>query len=374
MFKTTPLIRQHQLAGAKLVDFSGWQMPLHYGSQLQEHHAVRQDAGVFDVSHMAIVEVSGNEVINYLRYLIANDIGKLKMPGKALYTCMLNPKGGIIDDLIVYKLSTDQYRLVLNAGRREKDWDWLVEQSKAFNVALTQHNDLAMLAVQGPHAIDKMLPLFDLPTQSRLKELKPFEGVMVDEIFYSRTGYTGEDGFEIQIPSCMIDVYWQKLLSMGIKPCGLGARDTLRLEAGLNLYGNDMDESTTPLESNLAWTVAFDPKDRNFIGRKALEEQKAQGHRKLVGLILKSAGVLRSHQRIIIPDNGEGEVTSGTFSPTLGHAIALGRVPSGFSLENCQVEIRQKRIPVQVVQPPFVRKGKKVFNLDISSNRDKIHS
>lgn len=360
MHKTTPLITQHQLAGAKLVDFSGWQMPLHYGSQIAEHHAVREDAGMFDVSHMAIVDVGGGDALNYLRYVLANDTAKLDSVGKALYTCMLNPKGGIIDDLIVYKLANTLYRLVLNAGTRDKDWEWLVKQQKKFKISLQPRDDLAIIAVQGPQAINKIMPLFDVEHQESLKQLKAFSGIMIDTIFISRTGYTGEDGFEIQIPVNRVQHFWHDLLSVGIKPCGLGARDTLRLEAGLNLYGADMDETTTPLESNLAWTVALSPTDRNFIGRKSLESQK-EVKKRMVGLILESSGVLRNHQRVLVPDDGEGEITSGSFSPTLGMAIALARVPADLSQRTCEVEIRQKKVIVQVVHPPFVRKGKKVY-------------
>lgn len=361
MLKTTPLIHQHQLAGAKLVDFSGWQMPLHYGSQIQEHHLVRQDAGMFDVSHMAIVDVSGKDALSYLQYLFANDVGKLDQIGKALYTCMLNTTGGIIDDLIVYRMSEGDYRLVLNAGTREKDWHWLVSQKKKFEVDLIQRDDLAMVALQGPNAVTKIMPLFEDSEQNTLKALKPFQGTTVNGIFYSRTGYTGEDGFEIQVPVKRVNELWQNLLSVGIKPCGLGARDTLRLEAGLNLYGVDMDETTTPLESNLGWTVAFEPASRNFIGRKILETQQKANHKKMVGLVLETSGVLRNHQRVLIPNNGIGEITSGSFSPTLGYAIALARLPFDLNSEVCEVEIRQKKVPVKIVQPPFVRKGKKVY-------------
>lgn len=363
MQKTTPLIIQHQLAGAKLVDFSGWQMPLHYGSQLQEHNAVRQDAGMFDVSHMAIVEVTGKQSLAFLRYLLANDVAKLDKAGKALYTCMLNAQGGIIDDLIVYKMKDHTYRLVLNAGTREKDWSWLQKQKKTFDVNLEKRDDLAMIAVQGPNAMSKILPLFNEEEQENIKNLRPFHGYMLDGVFYSRTGYTGEDGFEIQIPAEKINTFWQKFLSFGIKPCGLGARDTLRLEAGLNLYGSDMDESTTPFESNLAWTVAFEPNDRKFIGREKLEQLRGIDHKQLVGIILESAGVLRSHQKIVLPESGMGEVTSGTFSPTLGHAIALARIPGNLSINHCEVEIRQKKVPVRLVKLPFVRQGKKVYQM-----------
>jgi aminomethyltransferase len=366
MLKSTPLFKQHQLAGAKLVDFFGWQMPLHYGSQLQEHHAVRKDVGMFDVSHMAIVDVMGQKANDYLRYLLANDVDKLKASGKALYSCMLNPKGGVIDDLIVYRFTDTHYRLVLNAGTRDKDWFWLQTQSNSFACELKQRDDLAILAIQGPNAIQKILSLVPMSAQGQLLALKPFESVLIGDIFYCRTGYTGEDGLEIQIPSHQVEAYWEKCLALGIKPCGLGARDTLRLEAGLNLYGIDMDESTTPLESNLSWTVAFDPIDRDFIGRQALETQRQEKHKKLVGLVLESGGVLRNHQKIVLENQVAAEITSGTFSPTLGHAIALARLPLELNVTSCQVEMRQGRVTVEIVQPPFVRKGKKVYSVDHS--------
>lgn len=359
MLKTTPLIMAHQEAGAKLVDFAGWKMPIHYGSQIQEHHIVRHDAGLFDVSHMAIVDILGNDASNYLRYILANDVAKLSIDGKALYSCMLNTNGGIIDDLIVYKLTPEHYRLVVNAGTRDKDWHWLQQQKSNFGVKLTLREDLAIIAVQGPNAITKIKNLFSNPEQEKLINLKPFTGVLIDDIFFSRTGYTGEDGLEIQVPVKKVSQLWQNLLDLGIKPCGLGARDTLRLEAGLNLYGVDMDEFTTPLESNLEWTVDFST-PREFIGRDALERQlNGKDFKKLVGLVLESPGVLRSHQIVHIPNNGVGEITSGTFSPTLGYSIALARVPQ--VSETCEVEIRQKRVTVRVVKPPFVRKGKKVY-------------
>jgi aminomethyltransferase len=364
MLKFTPLLKNHQLAGAKLVDFSGWQMPLHYGSQIQEHHFVRQDVGLFDVSHMAIVDVSGPQAGDYLRFVMANDVAKLDEEGKALYTCMLNEQGGIIDDLIVYKLGQETYRLVLNAGTREQDWQWLQLQQKNFEVSLLPRHDLAMLALQGPNAITKILSILNPQQQQKLITLKPFQGVIINDFFYSRTGYTGEDGLEIQIPTDQVQAFWQKLLALGVAPCGLGARDTLRLEAGLNLYGVDMNETTTPLESNLAWTVAFEPVNRYFIGREALEQQRQSEHRQMIGLILTGPGVLRHHQQVFIPGDGVGEITSGTFSPTLGHSIALARIPASQTPATCEVAIRDKKVLAHVVKPPFVRKGKQVFKMD----------
>lgn len=360
MGKRTPLYDNHLQANAKMVDFAGWDMPLHYGSQLQEHHQVRQDSGVFDVSHMTIVDLHGHDVAPYLRYLVANNVDRLT-PGKALYTCMLNDNGGVIDDLIVYKITDDFYRLIVNSGTHDKDMAWLQKQIKSFDLTLTERTDLAMLAIQGPKIREKIDALFSAADVQKIKELKPFHAVSVGEYFVARTGYTGEDGFEVILPNDQAPIFWGKILAADIKPAGLGARDTLRLEAGLNLYGSDMDENVSPLESNLAWTVAFEPKDRDFIGRAALEKQLASGvQQRLVGLVLEDQGVLRNHQKVIVDGLGEGEITSGSFSPTLSKGIALARVPAAIDGE-CFVEIRGKNIPAKVIKPPFVRKGEKTF-------------
>lgn len=359
MGNQTPLYAAHCKANAKIVDFSGWNMPLHYGSQIQEHHQVRQQAGMFDVSHMGIVDLRGSEVTLYLRILLANNVDRLA-DGKALYTCMLNEEGGVIDDLIVYKINDDFYRLVINAGRRQKDIEWMHSQLASFDVELTERNDLAMLALQGPAVksiIEKWLPDY----AQALLALKPFTFAMVDDAFFARTGYTGEDGYEIMMPADKAESYWNRLLALGAAPCGLGARDTLRLEAGLNLYGSDMDEGISPLEANLAWTVALDPADRHFIGRSALEKLKQDGiKRRLVGLVLEGPGIMRNHAKVKIEGNGEGEVTSGGYSPTLEKSIGLARIPVDVG-EQCLVEIRNKTVPAKIIKPPFVRHGKKMF-------------
>jgi aminomethyltransferase len=360
MPQKTVLYQNHQAAHGKLVDFAGWDMPLHYGSQLEEHHYVRRDAGVFDVSHMTIVDVQGDQASDFLRYLLANDIAKLKQNGKALYGCMLNEQGGIIDDLITYKLAENRYRLVVNAATRDKDLAWLNQQSKSFSVQLTPRPDLAILAVQGPNAISKCANVFSPTFYASIKALRPFEIVEDGDYCIARTGYTGEDGIEAMVPTLDAPQLWDKLLAADVKPCGLGARDTLRLEAGLNLYGADMTEDTTPLESNLAWTVAFEPQDRQFIGRDALEALQSHVTQKLVGLVLEQKGVLRNHQKVIVPDIGEGEISSGSFSPTLQQAIALARVPIA-TRESCLVEIRGQQVAAKVVKPPFVRHGKKMI-------------
>jgi aminomethyltransferase len=355
----TPLHDLHVAAGARMVDFGGWDMPVNYGSQIEEHHMVRRDAGMFDVSHMCVVDLRGERVRDYLRRLLANDVAKLKEPGKALYSCMLREHGGVIDDLIVYYLDERWYRMVVNAGTREKDLGWLREHAAQFGVSVEPRFDLAMIAVQGPNARARAATLLDPSSAERAPALGYFFGAASgDQRFVARTGYTGEDGWEIMLPATEAGEFWTRLREAGVTPCGLGARDTLRLEAGMNLYGSDMDETTSPLESGLGWTIAWEPRDRDFIGRVALAEQKARSvPRKLVGLVLADRGVLRSHQKVIVPAVGEGEVTSGTFSPTLERAIALARVPSQ-TTDRCEVEIRGRLLSAAVVRPPFVRHGK----------------
>ena len=363
MGKQTPLYQQHLDANGKIVDFGGWDMPIHYGSQLQEHNIVREDAGMFDVSHMTIVDIAGPEALAYLQKILANDVSKLGFTGKALYTGMLNEEGGVIDDLIVYKMD-GWYRTVVNCGTREKDLAWMNKQIEAFDATLTERPELAMVAVQGPNAIEKVKQV-RTEQADLISELKVFQGLPVGEWFYARTGYTGEDGLEIIVPAAEVAEFWDALIAAGVAPTGLGARDTLRLEAGMNLYGNDMDDSISPLQAGMGWTIAWEPSDRDFIGRKALEAQKAAGvPSKLVGIVLETRGVMRSHQKVVVDlgdgVQGEGEITSGTFSPTLQHSIAMARVPYDTGSE-CNIEMRGKLVPARVVKMPFVRNGKKVF-------------
>jgi aminomethyltransferase len=350
----TALHPVHRAAGAKLVDFAGWDMPLHYGSQLEEHHAVRRDAGMFDTSHMLAIDVEGGGARDLLRRALANDVARLKSPGKALYSCLLNDAGGVLDDLIVYLLREDLFRVIVNAGTAEKDLRWL-EGLSASGITLRSRRDLAMIAVQGPQARDK--------TWQALPELKAasaplgaFFGAQAGETFIARTGYTGEDGFELLLPAARATDAWQRLAAEGVRPCGLGARDTLRLEAGMNLYGQDMDETVTPLESGLAWTVVLDGA-RDFVGKAALQARKPA--RELAGLVLRGrGGVLRAHQKVHAA-SGAGEITSGGFSPTLEKSIALARLPAGTAPgANVQVEVRDRKLEALVVKPPFVRHGK----------------
>ena len=358
MTRRTPLFDLHHKLGARIVDFGGWDMPLQYGSQIAEHHAVRRAAGVFDVSHMCVVDLKGERVRPFLLRLLANDVARLKVPGKALYGCMLDESGGVIDDLIVYFLEESWFRAVVNAGTREKDLAWMRQHAAQFGVEVLERTDLAMLAVQGPEARGKAASLMPPAGAAGALALDAFFGREIDGWFVSRTGYTGEDGFEIMLPAVEAQRVWQALNSAGVISCGLGARDTLRLEAGMNLYGSDMDESTHPFESGLAWTVALEPRERAFIGRDALEAIRARGpQRKLVGLLLEGRGVLRSHQKVLVPDAGEGEITSGTFSPTLERSIGLARVPAAAG-SSVQVDIRGKLHDARIVRPPFVRHGK----------------
>jgi aminomethyltransferase len=355
MGKRTPLYDRHVEASAKIVDFAGWDMPIHYGSQLEEHHVVRRDAGMFDVSHMRAVDLRGADAQAWLRRLIANDVAKLKVPGKALYSCLLKDDGGVIDDLIVYFFSPTHYRIVVNAGTADKDVAWMQGHTAGFNVELTPRPELAMIAVQGPNAREKFWAAFP-ESRAASEGLIVFQAAEWNGWLIARTGYTGEDGFEITLPAGEAGDAWNRLAAAGVAPAGLGARDTLRLEAGMNLYGQDMDETQNPLESGLTWTVDMKDAARDFIGRAALAA--LQQKKDFVGLVLIDRGVLRSHQKVVTA-LGNGETTSGSFSPSLNQSIALARVPAGVKPgDEVQVEIREKLLRAKVVKPPFVRNGK----------------
>ena len=403
--KRTPLHAAHLDAGARMAPFAGWRMPVAYGSQIDEHHAVRRAAGMFDVSHMTIVDAAGPDAKAYLRRLLANDVAKLdrkrgRFDCAALYSCMLDERGGILDDLIAYRFADDRYRLVVNAATRDKDLAWLQDRAAGFEMDLAERDDLAMIAVQGPQARRAMAPLVPgaavagasdagatdagamapggpdvgalatggsdigapVPGGTDVGALAPFTAARAGGWLLARTGYTGEDGLEIMLPERQAEGLWDALREGGVVPCGLGARDTLRLEAGMNLYGQDMDESVTPLECGLKWTVDFGG-ERAFIGRRALEDRLRAGTAKVqVGLVLEGRGVLRSGYKVESPA-GEGVVTSGTFSPTLGRAIALARAPAGAG-SPCHVFIRGRKLPVRVVKPPFVRNGAILVDLE----------
>lgn len=362
MGNKTALYATHQAMGGKLVDFGGWDMPLHYGSQIEEHHKVRQAAGMFDVSHMTVVDVTGTDAKAYLQYLLANDVAKIDaLVGKALYSGMLNPEGGVIDDLIVYNMD-GWYRTVVNCGTREKDLAWMNKIAADFNVTLKERDDLAMIAIQGPNAITLTKTVVSATSAAIIDSLSVFQGLVSGEWFIARTGYTGEDGLEIMLPNSDAVAFWQALADAGVAPCGLGARDTLRLEAGMNLYGHEMDDGVSPLVANMGWTIAWQPSERNFIGRQAIASEKAVGvNQKLVGLVLRERGVLRAEQIVSVEGSEQkGVITSGTFSPTLGYSIALARVPATVG-SHCEVDMRGKQVKVEVVTPNFVRHGKAVF-------------
>ena len=354
----TPLYDKHVEAGARIVDFGGWDMPLHYGSQIEEHHAVRRHAGVFDVSHMTVVDLRGEAVYSFLRGILANDVDRLREDGAALYSCMLREDGGILDDLIAYRLGDERFRLVVNAATRSKDLAWIRRHAERAGVRVSERREFAMLAVQGPNARELAARCVDSEWREQAMALAPFHALEAGEQFVARTGYTGEDGWEILIPAAEAPAAWDRLLAAGVTACGLGARDTLRLEAAMNLYGSDMDERVSPLESGLGWTVAFDPKDRAFIGREALERQRSAGSlRRFVGLLLEDRGVLRNHQRVVVDGVGEGQITSGGYSPTIDRSIALARLPAG-DYERAQVDVRGRMLNVRIVKTPFVRHGR----------------
>ncbi|NNF15788.1 MAG: glycine cleavage system aminomethyltransferase GcvT [Gammaproteobacteria bacterium] len=361
MSKQTTLYPLHVDAGAQIVDFGGWAMPLHYGSQVEEHHLVRKSCGLFDVSHMTIVDISGAQAESFLSVLLANDVARLKANGNAMYSCMLNDDGGVVDDLITYRRDAGHFRMVVNAATRDNDLAWMNARAQAFDVELTEQPDYAMIAVQGPTANQVFARVAEhhglAGLWSKVKELKPFNGCEYNSVYVGRTGYTGEDGYEIMMPAAHAADTWKAFIAAGAGPCGLGCRDTLRIEAGLNLYGTDMDQSTTPLEAGLAWTVNFTDPDRDFIGRQALEQQKAAGQLPWFGgIILDGRGVIRGGQQVVRADGGAGIVTSGTFSPTMGRSIGFVRIADGDSPE-CTVNIRKREIAAHLCALPFVRNG-----------------
>ena len=357
MPEKTPLYERHVEAGARTVDFGGWDMPLHYGSQIDEHHAVRESAGIFDVSHMTVVDIAGRGAEDYLRRLLANDVARLDVPGKGLYSCMLNESGGVIDDLIVYRRAAEAYRVVVNAATRVQDLEWMTDVANDFAVAVAERAELMMLAIQGPQATTLASSLLPAALRQPALEQAPFMSGSDGEWFVARTGYTGEDGWEIILDVDAGCRLWDEALATGIRPCGLGARDTLRLEAGLALYGQDMDLEVSPLVSALGWTVAWTPVEREFIGRTALERLREEGPaEKLIGLVLEDRGIMRHGQRVLT-GSGDGTITSGSYSPTMQRSIALARVPAD-AAEICQVQIRNDKRNAKIVRPPFVRHGR----------------
>ena len=350
MNKTT-LFEQHKNLGAKMVDFGGWSMPINYGSQINEHKVVRSDVGIFDVSHMSVFDLSGSEQEEFLKYLLPNDVNKIKNSGRALYSPLLNNDGGILDDLIVYNLGT-HYRIISNCATRSQNHDWFLKQSKNYDVKIKLMSDLSIVAIQGPNSkniLDKV-GIYNLNTMSDF-DVKIYNSLMI-----AKTGYTGEEGFEVVIANSDVESFWMDLLGAGAPPIGLGARDTLRLEAGLNLYGSDMDINNNPYESNLAWTIDLNDKNRDFIGKIALEDIKKDTYKELKGIILRDKGILRSHQ-LVEHKAGNGEILSGSYSPSFGFSIAFARLDKGHDGEG-KVKIRNNEFKVEIVSLPFMRKGK----------------
>ena len=361
----TPFYQKHLDIGGKMVDFGGWMLPVNYGSQIDEHHCVRNNCGVFDVSHMTVSDITGSQTLDFLSKLLANDIEKIRgVEGKALYSCMLNEQGGVIDDLIVYYLNDQHCRIVSNAGTRDKDIAWMMEQAQAFDAQVAEKPGLALLAIQGPKALQVCANSLNSEScgvnmAQLIDGLERFQGAFSEDnaLFVGRTGYTGEDGLELIAEASLLLDMWDALQAADVQACGLGARDTLRLEAGMALYGNDLDEQHTPLDSGLKWTVSLSD-NRDFIGKTAL---LAPVKNKMVGLILVDKGVLRGHQTLHFKGEEIGEISSGTFSPTLQQSIALARVNAKTKLavgDAIQVQVRNRMLEARVAKYPFIRNGK----------------
>jgi aminomethyltransferase len=362
--RRTPLYLAHLEQDARMVPFSGWEMPVQYSGISKEHHAVRQQVGMFDISHMGKFVLRGEGLLNQLERLVPSDLSGLQ-PGTAQYTVLLNPEGGIVDDLILYyqgktDRGEEQITTIVNAATTEKDRNWLLTHLETGKI---QFDDLSasqvLIAVQGPEAV-QTLQAFVQEDLSSVPRFGHIMGTIADKpAFLARTGYTGEDGFEVMLDPEVGEQLWRSLLTAGVTPCGLGARDTLRLEAAMALYGQDISDVTTPLEAGMAWLVHLDRKG-DFMGRSVLEQQKQEGvARRLVGLRMEGRNIARHDYPIV--NNGEviGQVTSGTLSPTLGYPIALAYVPLqlGKVNQSLNVEIRGKAYPATVVKKPFYKRG-----------------
>ncbi|MGI6144280.1 MAG: glycine cleavage system aminomethyltransferase GcvT [Clostridia bacterium] len=369
--KRTILYPQHVQLGAKIAEFAGWDMPIQYQSVIEEHHAVRTKAGLFDISHMGEIEVSGPDALTFLQRLCTNDLAKMCV-GQVLYTLMCYPTGGIVDDLLVYRLEQDKYWLVVNAGNKDKDWDWINEQLTLMHreeqekqtVELRDISDeIGLLALQGPLA-QQILASISIES---LEELRYYRFIFTNlagvDALVSRTGYTGEDGFELYLPVEKTPFIWEKLLEtgkdagLGLVPVGLGARDTLRFEAGLPLYGHELTEKVTPLEAGLEFFIAWQKDD--FIGKAALLKQKEEGvSSKLVGFMMIERGIPRAGYPLIKDGESIGEVTSGSFAPTLGQNLGLGFVVSkeAFIDNEISVLIRGKEVKAKVTKKPFYKR------------------
>jgi len=355
--KRTPIFIHHQALNAKIVDFGGWALPVNYGSQIEEHLSVRSKCGLFDVSHMTVSDILGLQTLPFLEKLLANDINKAShLPGKALYSCMLNDDGGVIDDLIVYYINDQHCRLVSNASTNERVIAWIKLQIGSYQAELIERTELALLAIQGPTALSICQQVLDKEFADIALSLNRFQGAFWGQEFVGRTGYTGEDGLELIISATLAQRLWTAFIDAGVQACGLGARDTLRLESGMALYGNDLDIKHTPLESGLKWTVSLND-DRDFIGKSAL--LSAPKH-KAIGLILEDKGVIRQHQEVWLNDEIIGEITSGTFSPSLSQSIGMARVTTDAKLivgDKVKIAVRNKHLSAVVARTPFIKNG-----------------
>ncbi|MBE9030576.1 glycine cleavage system aminomethyltransferase GcvT [filamentous cyanobacterium LEGE 11480] len=350
---------------ARMVGFSGWEMPVQFSGISKEHAAVRQQAGLFDISHMGKFRLQGQDVLALLQGLVPSDLARLQ-PGQAQYTVLLNPEGGIIDDVIFYyqetEAQTQHWVAIVNAATKDKDKIWIEQHIGSLAVELVdQSADQGLIAIQGPQALQMLQPL----SQVDLNNIAAFSHVETEMLgttaFVARTGYTGEDGFEIMIPAATASTLWQSLTAAGATPCGLGARDTLRLEAAMSLYGQDINDQTSPLEAGLGWLVHWD-KTVDFIGKDVLAKQKAAGvERRIVGLQLEGRNIARHDYPIVQADQTIGIVTSGTLSPTLGYPIALAYVPAAMAKvgNTVDVQIRNKAVPATIVKRPFYRSPNK---------------
>ncbi len=353
----TPLYDMHLALGAKIIDFNGWDMPLHYGSQVDEHHHVRKECGMFDISHMSIFDIQGTQAQAFLQHVLCNDVALLETIGSAQHSLLLNEQGGVIDDLMVFRTDSG-YRLVGNAVTHQRVQSWLNEHAEPFACTVSWRNDLCLFSIQGPFTRERLSGILSSSRSQLVQTLEHHFAAADGDWFISCTGYTGEIGIEIMLPSTQAVDFMNELVGAGIAPIGIGARDTLRLEAGFNLYGFDSNEQISPLTTNMQHVVCWQPESRNFIGRQALQTQQDKGvAEKLVGLVLEERGVLRAGQPVRIDNQISGVITSGSFSPSLGKAIALARVPIDTG-DRAEVEIRHKWFPVRVVKPRFVRYGK----------------
>ncbi len=358
--KKTALNRIHRKLGAKMVDFAGWDMPVSYSGTLEEHNTVREKVGIFDVSHMGEIEITGKNALRQVQKITCNDAGKLDI-GQAQYSALLYPEGTFVDDMLVHKIDDSHYMLCVNSANKDKDYRWIVEKSITGADIKDKSDAYSQIAVQGPNSPEVLENLLDFDTDNLGYYRFKIDNICGTEGIIARTGYTGEDGFELYIDPGSAEKVWNALMeegeSYGIKPAGLGARDTLRLEASMCLYGNDIDDETTPFEAGLGWIVSLDKDD--FTGKDALLKQKKNGvSRKLIGFELLVRGVPRHGYSIFADGERAGEVTSGTYAPYLKKGIGMGYVPTGYTSPGTglEIEIRNSKTDAKIVKKPFYKR------------------